>query len=145
MACEIANHEMVNERLKLSALRDRLQSALQHRVGNVIVNGDARYRLPHVANLSFPGVDANALLNALPDIAVSSGSACTSASMAASHVLMAMGLGEERSHTAIRFSLGRFTTIEEIDYAVNRFAEVVPRLREEHGVGCGIEQSQTVA
>ena len=108
-----------------------LQSALQHRIENVLVNGDEKYRLPHVANLSFPGLDANALLNALPDIAVSSGSACTSASMAASHVLMAMGLGEDRAHTAIRFSLGRFTTIEDIDYTVARFVEVVPRLRAE--------------
>jgi cysteine desulfurase len=135
-ACEIANHEMVNERMRLSALRDRLQSALRQRLGDIFVNGDEKNRLPHMANLSFPGIDVNALLNALTDIAVSSGSACTSASMAASHVLMAMGLGPERAHTAIRFSLGRFTTLEEIDYTVNRFAEIVPGLRKENAA-CG--------
>ncbi len=131
-ACELAGHEMVNERLRLSALRDRLQSGLRQRIGNVQVNGDERYRLPHVANLSFPDVDGNSLLNALTDLAVSSGSACTSASMAASHVLLAMGLGEERAHSAIRFSLGRFTTIEEIDYAIDRFSRIVTDLRNEN-------------
>jgi cysteine desulfurase len=133
MACEIAAHELVNERLRLSALRDRLQSSLKQRVGPVVMNGDERNRLPHVANLSFPGVDGTSLLNALDDVAVSSGSACTSASLAASHVLLAMGLGEARAHCAIRFSLGRFTTIEEIDYVAEKFAVIIPRLREEHG------------
>ncbi|MDB5302298.1 MAG: IscS subfamily cysteine desulfurase [Phycisphaerales bacterium] len=137
LACELAAHELVNERLRLSALRDRLQSSLTHRVGPVVVNGDERNRLPHVANLSFPGLDGTSLLNALDDVAVSSGSACTSASLAASHVLMAMGLGDDLAHTAIRFSLGRFTTLEEIDYVVQKFAAVVPRLRNEHGADCG--------
>lgn len=132
-ACELAAHEMVNERLRLSALRDRLQSALARRVGPIHVNGDEKRRLPHVANLSFPGVDGNSLLTALSDVAVSSGSACTSASLAASHVLLSMGISEPLAHSSIRFSLGRFTTVEEIDYVVDRFAEIIPRLREESG------------
>ncbi|HET6249966.1 MAG TPA: IscS subfamily cysteine desulfurase [Tepidisphaeraceae bacterium] len=144
VACELANNEMVNERMRLTALRDRLQSSLKQRLADVLVNGDEKHRLPHVANLSFPGLDGNALLNALPDVAVSSGSACTSASMSASHVLMAMGLGQERAHTAIRFSLGRFTTFEEIDYVVSRFAEVVPKLRQESATGCEVNVSKRV-
>ncbi len=131
MTCELANHEMVNERMRISALRDRLQSGLAQRVGNIVVNGDEKNRLPHVANISFPGVDGSSLLNALTDIAISSGSACTSASMAASHVLRAMSVSEELALSSIRFSLGRFTTLAEVDYVVRRFAEIVPRLRSE--------------
>jgi len=140
LACEIAGREMAGESSRLRALRDRLQAALRARVGPVVVNGDEQNRLPHVANISFPGVDGNSLLNALDDIAISSGSACTSASMAASHVLLAMGLGEALAHGSIRFSLGRFTTPEEIDFTIERFAAIIPRLREEAGgVGAACE------
>jgi cysteine desulfurase len=136
LACELARQEMANESLRLAALRDRLQSALQQRLGKITVNGDDQHRLPHVANLSFPGVEGSSLLNALTDIAVSSGSACTSASIAASHVLRAMGLTDELAQSAIRFSLGRFTTDEEIDYVIERFAQIIPTLRKETGVDC---------
>lgn len=129
LACELACGEMAGESLRLSALRDRLQSALSRQVGNIVVNGDENNRLPHVANLSFPGVDGPSLLNALPDIAISSGSACTSASLASSHVLRAMGRTEDLAQSAIRFSLGRFTTVEEIDYVIERFAKIIPMLR----------------
>jgi cysteine desulfurase len=135
-ACEIAGQEMVNERPRLSALRDRLQSGLGQKIRDMAINGDEKNRLPHVANISFPGVDGNALLCALNDIAVSSGSACTSASVAASHVLVAMKLGPDRAHSAIRFSLGRFTTIEEIDYVINRFDEVMQGLRNQNIGAC---------
>ena len=108
--------------------------AFRHQLDPLIVNGDESNRLPHVANLSFPGVDGSSLLNALTDIAVSSGSACTSASMAASHVLLAMGVTEDIAQRSIRFSLGRFTTLEEIDYVIKRFVEIIPRLRTEYGV-----------
>jgi cysteine desulfurase len=136
LACEIAEQELVNERMRLSALRDRLESALSHRVGPIVVNGERSARLPHVANLSFPNVDGTSLLNALDDIAVSSGSACTSASLEASHVLRAMGLSEDLAHSAIRFSLGRFTTPQEIDYVIEKLTRVVPLLRAERGAGC---------
>ena len=137
MACQIAGDEMVNERMRLSALRDRLESALAQRVGSITVNGPRIQRLPHVANISFPGVDGMALLNALDDIAVSSGSACTSASMQASHVLRAMGLSEEIAHCSLRFSLGRFTKVQDIDYTIEKFSRLIPALRAEAGAECG--------
>ena len=136
-ACQIAADEMANERLRLSTLRDRMESALSERVGPVVINGSRTSRLPHVANLSFPGVDGATLLNSLDDIAVSSGSACSSASMQASHVLRAMGLSEELAHTSLRFSLGRFTTTEEIDQVIEKFSRLIPSLRAEAGAVCG--------
>ena len=136
-ACEEASHEMVNERMRLSALRDRLESSLAQRVGPIVVNGSRAHRLPHVANVSFPGLDGSSLLAALDDVAVSSGSACTSASLQASHVLLAMGVTDDLAHSSIRFSLGRFTTREQIDYVVEKFSALVPRLRAEHAPACG--------
>ena len=131
-ACELAHQEMSVEAPRLAALRDRLESALLTHVGNITINGDRSARLPHVANIGFVGIDSSSLLHALPDIAVSSGSACTSASLSASHVLVAMGLPTELANASIRFSLGRFTTGEEIDQAIARLVEVIPRLRQEH-------------
>lgn len=136
LACEIAQREYAQERSRLGELRDRLQSGLRETVAPIVVNGDEAHRLPHVANISFPGVDGTSLIAALTDIAVSSGSACSSASMAASHVLLAMGLPEPLAHSAIRFSLGRFTTREEIDYVIDRFARLIPALRKESGIDC---------
>jgi cysteine desulfurase len=138
LACQIAGDEMVNERMRLSALRDRLESALAQRIDPIVINGPRTSRLPHVANISFPGVDGMALLNALDDIAVSSGSACTSASMQASHVLRAMGLSEEMAHCSLRFSLGRFTTVKEIDYAIEKLTRLIPSLRTQAVAECGL-------
>jgi cysteine desulfurase len=116
-------------------LRDRLLAGLSH-IDGVYLNGDLARRVPHNLNASFGGVDGEALLLALDDIALSSGSACTSASLEPSHVLRALGRGDELAAASIRFSLGRFTTGEEIDYTIERVTREVARLREQspHGV-----------
>ncbi|HEX4797079.1 MAG TPA: cysteine desulfurase family protein [Humisphaera sp.] len=137
LACEVARQDMASDRQRLAALRDRLQSALSQIVGPIVVNGDQDHRLPHVANLSFPGVDGMSLLNALEEIAVSSGSACSSASLEASHVLRAMGLSEDLAHSSLRFSLGRFTTSTEIEAVIDHFKKIIPALRAESS-GCNI-------
>jgi cysteine desulfurase len=137
MACQIAGQEMKKEHARLSGLRDRFEAALAQHVSPVVVNGSCASRLAHVANLSFPGVDGLSLLNALDDIAVSSGSACASASMQASHVLRAMGLSDELAHCSLRFSLGRFTSEKEIDQVIERFSRLIRALRAEAGLACG--------
>jgi cysteine desulfurase len=93
-------------------------------------NGDQRARLPHLANVSFPYVEGESLIMGVKDLAVSSGSACTSASLEPSYVLKGLGLGDELAHSSIRFSLGRFTTEQEVDFAVDRIVHEVNRLRE---------------
>jgi cysteine desulfurase len=133
VACEIAGREMNQEGARLGSLRNGLESALAQAIAPIVINGDPSHRLPHVSNLSFPGVDGNSLLNALDDIAISSGSACTSASMEASHVLRALGLSDELAHSSLRFSLGRFTTDEEIAYAIEKLTHVIRQLRAESG------------
>jgi cysteine desulfurase len=100
-------------------------------IPDVAVNGSLTHRLPHNLNLSFNGVDSESVLTELRDIALSSGSACSSAAPEASHVLQAMGLDEGRVKSAIRFGLGRNTTAEEIDYVVDRVTETVNRLRQQ--------------
>jgi cysteine desulfurase len=125
MACELARLEMQAEAARLSTLRDRLEAALSQDAGPISINGDRAHRLAHVANISFSQVDGTSLLNALGDIAVSSGSACSSASLEASHVLRSMGVGEKLAQGALRFSLGRFTTNEEIDYAIERLISAI--------------------
>merc|ERR1719231_1450444 len=97
---------------------------------DVILNGDEKHRYPGNLNLSFAYVEGESLLMALKNIAVSSGSACTSASLEPSYVLRAIGVGEELAHTSIRFGLGRFTTVEEVDFALDLIAKHVERLRE---------------
>ena len=129
-ACAIAGQEMAAESERLRALRDRLRARLQAELEQVWVNGSMEHRLPHNLNLSFGGVDSESLLMALHDVALSSGSACTSATVEPSHVLRALGIGEERAHSAIRFGLGRFNTAEEIDYVAGRVVGQVRRLRE---------------
>jgi cysteine desulfurase len=129
-ACEIAQREMAEERQRVSALRDHLQSALLAKLEGVHINGSREHRLPGNLNASFADVDGESLLLGINDIAVSSGSACTSATLEPSYVLKAIGLGEELAHSSIRFGLGRFTTQEEVDYAGDKVAEVVTRLRE---------------
>jgi cysteine desulfurase len=127
-ACAICAAEMDEEAARVGALRDRLRTALES-IGGVRVNGSMEHRLPGNLNVSFAGVDAEALLVSVPGVAVSTGSACTSATVEPSHVLRALGTGDEAAHSSVRFGLGRFTTEEEIDYAAARIAESVRKLR----------------
>jgi cysteine desulfurase len=128
-ACAICGAEMTAEAGRLAGLRDRLLAGLRARVDGVVVNGSMASRLPNNLHVSFMGVDGSALLIGIGDIAVSSGSACSTASEKPSHVLCAI-LGEDGVPSAsIRFGLGRFTTADEIDYAIEKFAAVVSHLR----------------
>ena len=129
-ACEIAQKEMAEESKRLSGLRDRLKSKLEARLDETFINGSLEYRLPHNLNMSFAYVEGESLLMGINDIAVSSGSACTSATLEPSYVLKALGVGEDLAHTSIRFGLGRFTTEEEVDYVVDKMVQVVTKLRE---------------
>ncbi|HXB93996.1 MAG TPA: IscS subfamily cysteine desulfurase [Puia sp.] len=129
-ACELCGLEMGADALRMSALRDRLEEGLL-RIAGATVNGSRRYRLPHTTNISFRGLDGEALLAALgKDIALSSGSACTSASMEPSYVLKALGLDDDLAHSSLRLGLGRWTTAEEVEYAIGRIGEAVAMLRE---------------
>jgi cysteine desulfurase len=127
-ACAICAVEMDEESARVGALRDRLRAALES-IGGVRVNGSMEHRLPGNLNVSFAGVDAEALLMSVPGVALSTGSACTSATIEPSHVLRALGTGDGVAHSSVRFGLGRFTTEEEIDYAAARIAESVRKLR----------------
>ncbi|PWK77445.1 cysteine desulfurase [Mucilaginibacter oryzae] len=128
-ACEICLEEMESEAKRLSALRDKLQAALTQ-LEESYVNGNVDHRLPHVANISFKYVEGEGLMMAMKDLAVSSGSACTSASLEPSYVLKSLGLSDDLAHSSIRFGLGRFTTEEEVDYAVEVTRKAVTHLRE---------------
>ena len=128
-ACELSGRLMAPEAARLAALRERLRAGLFVRLDHIHLNGHPTQRLPGNLNVSFDFVDGEALLLSLKEIAVSSGSACTSASMQASHVLRAMGIGDELAHTSIRFGLGRGNTEEEVDYVCERIVEEVTRLR----------------
>jgi cysteine desulfurase len=130
MAAEIAAREMAEEAPRLLALRERLHQKIASRLPEVYVNGSLEHRLPGNLNLSFAYVEGEGLLMALKDVAVSSGSACTSASLEPSYVLRALGIGEELAHTSIRFGIGRFNTVEEVDFVADLVAEKVQRLRE---------------
>jgi cysteine desulfurase len=129
-ACEICEKEMASESQRLLRLRERLQSAITDRLDGVTVNGSLEHRLPNNLNVSFSGVEGEALLMGIHDVAVSSGSACTSASLEPSHVLRAIGVDDDLAHSSIRFGLGRFNTEEEVDYAAARVVETVGKLRE---------------
>jgi cysteine desulfurase len=129
-ACEIAQKEMAGEAEKLTGLRERLKKRIVDQLEEVYINGHPTKRLPGNMNMSFAYVEGESLLMALKEIAVSTGSACTSASLEPSHVLRAIGIEEELAHTSIRFGLGRFNTEEEVDYTVRRVIEEVGRLRE---------------
>jgi cysteine desulfurase len=129
-ACEIAGAEMAEEAGRLRRLRDRLMTGIQARLDQVFVNGTLERRLPGNLNISFAFVEGESLLMALKDVAVSSGSACTSASLEPSYVLRALGIGEELAHTSIRFGIGRFNTEKEIDHVIELVARSVLRLRE---------------
>ena len=128
-ACELAGRVMADEAVRLSALRERLRAALFLRLDHIHLNGHPTERLPGNLNVSFDFVEGEALLMSLKEVAVSSGSACTTASLQASHVLRAMGLGDELAHASVRFGLGRGNTEEEVDYVSERMVEEVTRLR----------------
>jgi cysteine desulfurase len=128
-ACEIAVDELEVEATRTRGLRDRLLGNLEARLDEVRLNGDPLDRLPGNLNLSFRGIEASALLVGLPDVAISSGSACTSAHPEPSHVLAALGLPPEEVLSSVRIGIGRFTTDEEVDRAAVRIAEEVGRLR----------------
>jgi len=129
-AAELAQQEMGAEAERLIALRERLKAGLFAQIEDVRINGDAVQRLPGNLNLSFAYVEGESLMMGLKEIAVSTGSACTSASLEPSYVLKAIGLEDSLAHASIRFGLGRFNTVDEIDYAVQRVSEEVRRLRE---------------
>ena len=129
-ACELARTEMADEAKRLGKLRDRLLEGLKKKLDLLIVNGNMEHHLPGNLNVSFAYVEGEALMMAIKDVAVSSGSACTSASLEPSYVLRACGVDEDMAHSSIRFGIGRFNTEEEIDYVVDLMAHSVNRLRE---------------
>jgi len=129
-AAQIAAREMTAESATLGALRDRLLDGLRSELDEIHVNGSLEHRLPNNLNVSFAYVEGESLLMGINDIAVSSGSACTSASLEPSYVLKALGTGDELAHSSIRFGLGRFNTAEEVDYVIDKVSSVVKRLRE---------------
>jgi cysteine desulfurase len=129
-ACELCQAEMATESLRLQALRERLKDGLEAKLDGVSINGSMAHRLPHNLNMSFAQVDGESLMMGINDVAVSSGSACTSANLEPSYVLSALGVSEDLAHSSIRFGLGRFNTAEEVDYVIDRVAEVVIKLRE---------------
>jgi cysteine desulfurase len=129
-AAALAQREMAEESAKLRALRDRLKDRLMSELDEVFVNGSWEHRLPHNLNISFAYVEGESLLMGINDIAVSSGSACTSATLEPSYVLKALGMGDDLAHSSIRFGIGRFNTQEEVDYVAGRVIEVVKKLRE---------------
>ncbi|MFD2871328.1 IscS subfamily cysteine desulfurase [Mucilaginibacter ximonensis] len=128
-ACELCRLEMASEAKRLSALRDKLEASLSQ-LEESYVNGNVEHRLPHVANISFKYVEGEGLMMAMKDLAVSSGSACTSASLEPSYVLKSLGLSDDLAHSSIRFGLGRFTTEEEVDYAIEVTKNAVNHLRD---------------
>ena len=128
-AFRIAREEMVEENKRIRALRDRLLKGLTD-IEHVFVNGDLQHRVPHNLNISFAYVEGESMLMAIKDLAVSSGSACTSASLEPSYVLRALGRDDELAHSSIRFTIGRFNTEEEVDYAVRLLHEKIGKLRE---------------
>ncbi|PKN49785.1 MAG: IscS subfamily cysteine desulfurase [Deltaproteobacteria bacterium HGW-Deltaproteobacteria-20] len=129
-AAEICMQEMPEESARTMALRDRLRRGIQDNLEEVNLNGSPEHRLPGNLNLSFAFVEGEAMMMAIKDVAVSSGSACTSASLEPSYVLKAMGVGDELAHSSIRFGIGRFTTEEEVDYVAKLVVEKVRKLRE---------------
>ena len=128
-ACEICRLEMDVDTARISKMRDRLEKELLV-IEESYINGNTQHRLPHVSNMSFKYVEGEGLIMGVKNIAVSSGSACTSASLEPSYVLKALGLDDELAHSSLRFGLSRFTTDDEIDYAINHVKEAVNKLRE---------------
>jgi cysteine desulfurase len=129
-AAELCRQEMPTESQRLRALRDRLNEKLHKSLREIYVNGSMEHRLPHNLNASFAYVEGESLLMGINDVAVSSGSACTSASVEPSYVLKALGARDDLARSSIRFGLGRWTTDEEVDYVADKLASVVTRLRD---------------
>jgi len=129
-ACELAREEMASEAKRLSALRDKLKARLENSLDYIHVNGSMENRLPGNLNMSFVYVEGESLLMGINDVAVSSGSACTSATLEPSYVLKALGLGDDVAHSSIRFGLGRFNTEAEVEYVSDKVIDVVQKLRE---------------
>ena len=121
---------MAEEAARVGALRDRLRAKLEASLDGTTINGSMRQRLPGNLNMTFPGVDAAALLMSLPDVALSTGSACSSAEPTTSHVLCALGATESVARSSVRFGLGRFNTEDEVDYVAARVIEAVRKLRQ---------------
>jgi cysteine desulfurase len=128
-AFRIARLEMASGNARIRSLRDRLLNGLKD-IEEVYVNGDMDHRVPHNLNISFNYVEGESMLMALKDLAISSGSACTSASLEPSYVLRALGRNDELAHSSIRFTLGRFTTEEEVDFTIKLVKEKIAKLRE---------------
>ena len=129
-ACELARLEMASDTERISKLRDKLENALKQ-IEESYVNGNTAHRLPHVSNISFKYVEGEGLMMGFnKDIALSSGSACTSASLEPSYVLKALGLGDDLAHSSLRFGLGRYTTEEQIDFTIKAVTDTVLKLRE---------------
>jgi cysteine desulfurase len=129
-AAAICKAEMASETERLRTLRDRLSEKFHRNLDEIYINGSMEHRLPHNLNISFAYVEGESLLMGINDVAVSSGSACTSASLEPSYVLKALGAGDDLAHSSIRFGLGRWTTEEEVEYVVEKLTNVVRRLRE---------------
>ncbi len=129
-AAELCRLDMEADTARLQKLRDRLNDRLHKGLDEIYVNGSVEHRLPHSLNVSFAYVEGESLLMGINDVAVSSGSACTSASLEPSYVLKALGAGDDLAHSSIRFGLGRWTTEEEVDYVADKLIAVVTRLRE---------------
>jgi cysteine desulfurase len=129
-ACEIAREDMAKEGSHLAALRDRLRDRIMGRLDETYINGSMEHRLPGNLNISFAYVEGESLLMGINDVAVSSGSACTSATLEPSYVLKALGTGDDLAHSSIRFGIGRFNNEAEVDYVADRVCETVERLRE---------------
>ncbi len=129
-ACEIAEHDFDKDLARQGGLRDRFEKRIFDELDYVYINGNKDNRLPHASNISFAYVEGESLIMGMKDLAVSSGSACTSASLEPSHVLRACDVGDELAHSSIRFSFGRLTTDEEVEFAADQVIEAVKRLRE---------------
>ena len=129
-ACAIATEEMPHESCRLAGLRNRLKDRIMNRLDGCYINGSMEHRLPGNLNVSFAHVEGESLLMGINDVAVSSGSACTSAMVEPSYVLKALGTGDDLAHSSIRFGIGRFNTDAEVDYVADRVVETVQRLRE---------------
>ena len=128
-ACELANDSLIMENQRLTSLRDKLEQGILQLISEVKINGNIKNRLPNSTNISFGGIDGENLLMSFRDVAVSSGSACTSASVEPSYVLKAIGLDDNFAYASIRFSLGKYTTEEEIDFTIKYVKEIVESLR----------------
>jgi cysteine desulfurase len=129
-ACQIAMEDLPQESCKIAGLRNRLRDNIMGRLDEVYINGSTEHRLPGNLNISFAYVEGESLLMGIIDISVSSGSACTSATLEPSYVLKALGTGDDLAHSSIRFGIGRFNTEAEVDYVADRVVETVERLRE---------------